>query len=207
MMPAWLTTPLSKFLLVAAVLGGAAWGITAGVSAIDTNGYRRAESKYQLQIVTADKTRVEQARLADAEAARKRDGEARNILRLSEQLITAKTVIDTQTKQLQERAHDVSTQYRPQPDAALMPVPDWIVTRGWLCDYNRAIGYSEPGAGAAVGGDAATACAADAFGPSGVSAERILSHHEQYGGYCRKLEQQVNVLLDHIEFVEKDAGK
>jgi hypothetical protein len=193
-----------KLRLITYVLAGLAVAavIAAGVSAIDQNGYDRAEAKYLLQIAK-DKAAHSKA-LADAaaEAKAKYDAQARNALRQSELLIAAKTTIDAQTQQLQERSKDVSTQYREQPDAALQPVPGWIVTNGWLCDYNRAIGYGLPGTGADASGVENPACAADPFGPSGVSAERILVHHEEYGSYCRKLEQQVDSLNAHIEFIE-----
>lgn len=195
-----------KALMVLAALGALAWGISRGVSAIDAAGYQRAEAIYQKQIADIRTAQATEVLRTEREQRARSEAQNRNMLRLSEQLITAKTTIDAQTKKLQERGHDVSTQYRPQPGAALQPVPDWIVTRGWVCDYNRAIGYATAGAATAVGGDAAAACAADAFSPSYVSAERILIHHEEYGGYCRKLEQQVNVLLDHLEFLESGAA-
>jgi hypothetical protein len=195
MIPPWILTRVLPGLLIAAAFAGAAWKI-------DANGYDRAEAKYLLQIAT-DKAAHNKA-LADAaaEAKVKYDAQLKNGLRQSELLIAAKTTIDAQTQQLKERSKDVSNHYREQPSAALQPVPGWIVTNGWLCDYNRAIGYRLPGAGTDTGGTENPACAADAFVPSGVSAERILAHHEEYGGYCRKLEQQIDGLNAHIEFIE-----
>lgn len=193
-----------KLRLIAYVAAGLAItaAIAAGVSAIDQHGYDRAEAKYLLQIAK-DKAAHSKA-LADAaaEAKTKYDAQVKNALRQSELLIAAKTTIDAQIQQLKERSKDVSTLYREQPSAALQPVPGWIVTNGWLCDYNRAIGYGLPNASTDTGGVENPACAADPFGSSGVSAERILVHHEEYGGYCRKLEQQIDGLNAHIEFIE-----
>jgi hypothetical protein len=207
MIPTWLTSPLAKFLLVVAVLCGVAWGISWGVHAIDENGYTRAESKYKLQIANDDEKRAETVRLAEAAAQAERDDQARNAIGLAERLMAAKGQIDVLNKRLQERAKNVSTLYRPQPDAALLPVPGWVVTHGWLCDYNRAIGYAMPEAGAAASGIESPSCAADPFGPSSVTGEQILVHHEEYGGYCRKLEEQVKALLDHIDFIEGHQNK
>lgn len=195
MTPPWILTRVLPGLLVAAALTGAAWKI-------DSNGFHRAEAKYKLKI--ADNEIAQGKALRDAEIAAKAryDAQSRNALRQSELLIAAKTTIDAQTQQLKERSKDVSTHYREQPSAALQPVPGWIVTNGWLCDYNRAIGYGLPGAGPDADGVENPSCAADAFVPSGVSAERILVHHEEYGGYCRKLEQQIDGLNAHIEFIE-----
>lgn len=206
-MPPWLISPLAKFLLVAAILGGAIWGIVSGVKAIEANGYNRAESKYKLQIADADKVRADETRRAKVANDKQRGDEAKNILKLSGELIASNSAIDLLTKRLQERAFNVSTLYRSQSNAGLLPVPGWIVTHGWVCDYNRAIGYAVPGTGPAVGGNESASCAPDPFERSAVTGERILSHHEEYGGYCRKLEEQVNALLNHIEFVERNQRK
>jgi hypothetical protein len=189
-------------LVIAALLTVAAW-------AVERIGYNRAAVKYELRIAN-DKIKSDAAlRKVELAAKVRFDEQSRNALRQSELLIAAKTTIDAQTQQLKERSKDVSTLYREQPSDALEPVPDWIVTSGWLCDYNRAIGYglSGPDAGADSGGAENPACAADPFSPSGVSAERILAHHEEYGGYCRKLEEQIDRINAHVEFVERKPIK
>lgn len=193
MIPAWL-----KYVLLAAVAG-------AVVCGIDANGYRRAEDKYKLQIANDDAKRAEATRKAELNEQQRRNAQAANVLQLSERLIAANDIIDSLNKTLQERAAHVSNFYRPIPLAPLQPVPGWIVTHGWVCDYNRAIGYQVGGANATVSGDAEAACTADAFSPSAVTGERILRHHEDYGAYCRKLEEQVNVLLDHIDYLERQG--
>lgn len=217
-MRAALTSAAMKYIFAALILGALGLGIVRGVSAIDAHGYARAVGDKDREIARLNTEHAQeiasikarqQAEAARAEAAEKQKlaAQARNITYLSEQLIAANARTDALNKQLQERKNDVSTLYREQPGAALLRVPDWTVTNGWVCDYNRALGYSVPGAGAAVGGAADAACAADPFSRSAVSAERILGHHEEYGAYCQKLEQQVNALLDHIEFVEGKTGK
>lgn len=184
-------------LVVAALLGA------AGV-AVDRFGYSRAETKYQGEIAALKRAHAEAMLKAEREARATFESQNRNLLRQTEALIDAKATIDAQTRELQkERAKNVSTLYREVPDEPLRPVPGWIVTNGWLCDYNRAIGYgvSDPASGDA--GVEEEACKADAFAPSGVTAEEILRHHAEYGGYCRKLEQQIDRLVDHIECIER----
>jgi hypothetical protein len=200
MMPPWILTRLLPGLLIAAALAGVAWKI-------DANGFDRAKNKYELQITNDKLTHSKALQEAEIAAKARYDAQNRNSLRQSELLIAAKTTIDAQTQQLKERSKNVSTHFRERPSAALQSVPGWIVTNGWLCDYNRAIGYGLPGAGPDTGGVENPACAADAFVPSGVSAERILVHHEEYGGYCRKLEQQIDRLNAHIEFIEGKPTK
>lgn len=206
MIPRWLLTRVLPGLLVAALLAFISYRL-------DAHGYNRAETKYKAEIAATALAQSKAQLAADKEAKDRYDAQSKNMLRLSESLIDANVKVDALTKQLNERAHDVSTQYRARPDADLLPVPDWIVTHGWVCDYNRAIGDGVLGTGPAVGGTENPSCAADAFVPSGVSAERILEHHEEYGAYCRKLEEQVNRLIDDREFIEQqyaahgEAGK
>jgi hypothetical protein len=200
MIPASIMEKVLPGLIIAAVLA-------FGAYKIDQHGYKRATAECSVTI-TKMKDDQEQADQAAAQKAKvNMDAQNKNLLRLSESLITANQQIEAQAGQLKERVHDVSTQFRLQPTAALQPVPDWVVTRGWVCDYNRAIGYGNgvPGDGTAAGGAEDTSCASDAFSPSGISAQRILWHHEQYGTYCRKLEEQLNAILDHEDFVEKQA--
>ncbi|TCS38509.1 hypothetical protein EDC30_102248 [Paucimonas lemoignei] len=196
-----LTSSTAKNIYIAIVISVVAWGL-------DQNGYSRAQSKYELQIATENEKRAETERIAEQKRQAKRDAEARNVLQLSGELLEAKEQIDALKNKLNERAKDVSTQYRPQPAAALVAIPQWIVTNGWVCDYDRAIGYGVPGAaGADIGGVEIQACAADPFERSSIEAEQILRHHEEYGAYCRKLEEQLDRVLRHVDFIEGNAAR
>jgi hypothetical protein len=211
----WFASPLVKYLgaiaFAAVLTAGVSWVVSSAIARHDArvyeNGYHEAESKYKLQIAADDKKRAEEAFRAKQEQEKKRLAQEENIRDLSHQLIESNAAVDVLTKRLQERASNVSNFYRAQPGSGLLAVPRWIVTHGWVCDYNRAIGYGLSGAGAVVRGDENPSCAADAFGRSEVTGERILAHHEDYAAYCRKLEKQVDVLLDHIEFVERNKSK
>ena len=205
-MPEFLLTPIARAILTrvlpAALLVGA---VGCAVYRIDHNGYLRAETLYKGLIAVADRAAADAKLAAQAAAQKKYEAEAKRAFRLSVSLADANIVIDKQERQLTERAKNVSTTYRIAPSAPLLPVPGWIVTNGWVCDYNRAIGYGLSPTGSGPSGDESPSCSSDAFGPSGVSAERILQHHEEYGAYVRKLEQQVNRLIDHLEFIESEA--
>jgi len=187
------------------IIGGAIAALCGIAYVIDANGYDRAEAKYKLQASEAKKNADDALLLAQKRDADKYAAQTRSVVNLSEQLITANTTIDAQKSKLNERAHDVSTQYRPAVGAPLIAVPAWVVTNGWLCDYNRAIGYGVPQAGAVVSGAEDPACQADAFAPSAVTSEQILQHHEAYGAYTQKLEQLVGRLVDYATMI--DGGK
>ncbi|KAF1043213.1 MAG: hypothetical protein GAK35_02305 [Herbaspirillum frisingense] len=110
------------------------------VYSIDHHGYARAASEYQLKITNSELQAEKALGIAKSQEADRRSAQQRTILNLTEQLITANQTIDEQTAQLKTRAKNVSTTYRPAPAADLTPVPGWIVTNGWVCDYNRAAG-------------------------------------------------------------------
>lgn len=188
--------------VLAVIAVAAHWALNRYEAKFDAEGFARADNMHKLQNASDAAARLQAQLEADAEARAKLDKESANVLALSKQLVVAARKIDDQTKKLNERANDVSTLYRPSPQAELTPVPGWIVTNGWVCDYNRAIGYGYAEDGTAVGGDDNPSCAPDAFGRSAVKAADILAHHNEYGAYCRKLEQQVDKLLDHAEYIE-----
>ncbi|WP_076592009.1 hypothetical protein [Herminiimonas arsenitoxidans] len=188
--------------VLAVIAVAAHWALNRYEAKFDAEGFVRADNMHKLQNASDAAARLLAQSEADAEAKAKLDSEAANVLTLSKQLVTANRVIDVQTKKLNERANDVSTLYRAAPKAELTPVPGWIVTNGWVCDYNTAIGYGFAEDGTAVGGDDNPSCAPDAFGRSEVKAADILTHHNEYGAYCRKLEKQVDALLNHTVFIE-----
>lgn len=117
------------------------------------------------------------------------------LLQTQDQLKVAK-------QQLQERTAHVSTQYRPAPAAAPIPAPRCVFTRGWVRDFNLALGAGLPGTAAG----AATASADTAAWPapgadaelleSGVRPVDILAHAQDYGTWAQSNLAQLNQLLD-----------
>lgn len=98
----------------------------------------------------------------------------------------------------QERIAHVSTQYRPAAGAAAVPAPRFVVTCGWLRDFNAALGASVPaparcrGAGGAEAGTwPATGADAELL-ESGVSAADILAHARDYGAWALTNLAQLN---------------
>ncbi len=182
--------------LFAAIL----WGLWE----VDKNGYNRATLQYQAQIVK-DKAAMDKAAQAAKDAAQiKLDAQAQTLRVQETGLIMAGEKIDALTKILKGRSHAESTQYRATPTANLASLPDWIVTNGWLCDYNRAIDGSGalPEAATTTPGTDDPACQADPFSPSGTSAESILNHHIEYAAYTAKLDAQLTAVLNYFEFLK-----
>ena len=119
-----------------------------------------------------------------------------------ERFLGAQDQIDNLQHQISERIAHVSTQYRPAPGAVPVPAPRFVVTCGWLRDYNRALGADLP-APAACRSSAGTekaawpAPGADAeLLESGVSAADILAHARDYGKWALTNLAQLNALLD-----------
>ncbi|SIP89764.1 lysis protein [Aquipseudomonas alcaligenes] len=101
----------------------------------------------------------------------------------------------------QERIAHVSNQYRPAPGAAPVPAPRFVVTCGWLRDFNAALGASVPAparcraaAGAAPAAWPAAGTDAELL-ESGVSAADILAHARDYGAWALTNLAQLKALL------------
>ncbi|RRX92827.1 lysis protein [Pseudomonas aeruginosa] len=105
-------------------------------------------------------------------------------------------------QQLSERIAHVSTQYRPAPGASPVPAPRFVVTCGWLRDYNHALGADLPSPAACRTAASPQETAWPASGAdaelleSGVSAADILAHARDYGKWSLTNLAQLNALLD-----------
>ncbi|WP_312481056.1 lysis protein [Stutzerimonas nitrititolerans] len=118
-------------------------------------------------------------------------------------LLRAQDEISRLKQQLtQERINRVSTQYTPARGAAPMAAPRFVVTCGWLRDFNAALGATAP----APPGCRAYAGAQEAAWPapgsdaelleSGISAADILAHARDYGAWALANLAQLNALID-----------
>ncbi|HCH0598593.1 TPA: lysis protein, partial [Pseudomonas aeruginosa] len=65
-----------------------------------------------------------------------------------EQLLQVQQQLTDTRHQLQERIAHVSTAYRAAPGAAPTAIPRCVFTRGWVRDFNTALGAGLPAAGA-----------------------------------------------------------
>lgn len=119
-------------------------------------------------------------------------------------LETQQQLADAQ-KQLQERIPHVTTVYRPAPAAAPVAIPHCVFTRGWVRDFNLALGAGLPTAGASATAASAQAAAWPAPGSdaelleSGVSPADILAYAKDYGTWARGNLAQLNALIDQGE--------
>lgn len=102
----------------------------------------------------------------------------------------------------QERINRVSTQYAPARGAAPVAAPRFVVTCGWLRDFNAALGATAPappGCRAYAGSQEAAwpAPSSDAeLLESGVTAADILAHARDYGAWALAIRAQLNALID-----------
>lgn len=101
-----------------------------------------------------------------------------------------------------ERIAHVSTQYRPAPGTAPVPAPRFVITCGWLRDFNSALGARVPApagcrgaAGAAPGAWPAAGADAELL-ESGVSSADVLAHARDYGAWALANLAQLNALLN-----------
>lgn len=184
-------------------------GVTLGAPVGLWYGTSRATAIGDSRIAELKGQHADSNRKATKEAADRLKEETDRGDRLSAELSKAEGQIDSLSQQLSSRVDRVTTVYREAPGAALKPVPRCIFTRGWLRDYNAAIGAAVPAAGEGAGAPAQAPAAGvaadgdDELAPAGIDARSILSHHINYGARARKLEEQLNRLIDYEE--GKDA--
>ncbi|HBO5664215.1 lysis protein [Pseudomonas aeruginosa] len=104
--------------------------------------------------------------------------------------------------QLQERIPHVTTVYRPAPDVAPVAIPRCVFTRGWLRDYNAALGADLPAArtfGSTTVAEEAPRAAPNAdteLLESGITPADILAHAQDYGRWALGNAAQLHQLLD-----------
>lgn len=165
-------------------------------------GYREAkaegdEALSELRLEHAElRTKAAESNLLDYRQQVTRANQAESLLlQIQDQLKAAK-------QQLQERTANVSTQYRPAPAAAPIPAPRCVFTRGWVRDFNLALGAGLPtaAAGSAAASPDATAWPAPGSDAelleSGVRTVDILAHAQDYGVWAQSNLAQLNQLLD-----------
>ncbi|MBX6196579.1 lysis protein, partial [Pseudomonas aeruginosa] len=122
-----------------------------------------------------------------------------------EQLLQVQQQLTDTRHQLQERIAHVSTAYRAAPGAAPTAIPRCVFTRGWVRDFNTALGAGLPAAGAradSAGAQTATwpAAGSDAeLLESGVTPADILAFAQDYGAWSLRNLAQLNALLEQGE--------
>lgn len=165
-------------------------------------GYEKAKAKGESALQSLRLEYAEQARRAAQENLVLYRQQVERANQAEQQYLDAQGEIGQLQHQLnQERIAHVSNQYRPAPGAAPVPAPRFVVTCGWLRDFNAALGASVP----APAGCRAAARAAPATWPaagsdaelleSGVSAADILAHARDYGAWALTNLAQLKALL------------
>ncbi|WP_250131773.1 lysis protein [Stutzerimonas stutzeri] len=102
----------------------------------------------------------------------------------------------------QERIARVSTQYTPARGAAAVAAPRFVITCGWLRDFNAALGATAPAPASCRAHASSETAAWPAPGSdaelleSGVSAADILAHARDYGAWALANLVQLNALID-----------
>ena len=193
----------------------ALWPIVlVGIFTVATivNGSARYDEGFRKAKAEGDKALAE---LREQYANERVQAAQDNLVQLKQQITRAdqaeQRMLDSQQQiadlqqQLQERIPHVTTVYRPAPAAAPIAIPHCVFTRGWVRDFNLALGAGLPAAGAstaAAGTQAATwpAPGADAeLLESGVSPADILAHAKDYGAWVKRNLAQLNALIDQGE--------
>lgn len=168
----------------------------------EVQGYQRGLAEGQEQVKQLQLEAATQARLAaeaslsvfQAEVKRANSAEAR--------LLETEAQLEIARLQLRERIPHVTTVYRPSPTAAPVAIPRCVFTRGWLRDFNAALGAGLPAPGASTAAAAAAPATSPAPGTdaelleSGVTPADVLAYAQDYGRWSQANLKQLQELLD-----------
>jgi len=170
---------------------------SAGGGAVAGYHYRGISADLALQGMQTESTRQFAQAQAQAAASYRNEAQRAHVAELS--LIGERDRFDADRRTLQSRISSVTTRYIPAPGAGARPLPECVFTRGWLRDYNAALGLSEGGTPATAsdtGQDSSEAASADAWllPADGVTQADILAHVADYGAWCRGTAAQVEQL-------------
>lgn len=122
-----------------------------------------------------------------------------------EQLLQVQQQLTDTRHQLQERIAHVSTAYRAAPGAAPTAIPRCVFTRGWVRDFNTALGAGLPATGARTASPGTQTATWPAAGSdaelleSGVTPADILAFAQDYGAWSLRNLAQLNALLEQGE--------
>lgn len=190
-------------------LTGAAIAIALGAAyLIDSNGYDRGHAEATAaEQATLHALKEKHSAMRDQAAQDYQLAFQQQVTRANaaeERLMVTLVELETLEGEISERIPDVTTVYRTAPQAATIAIPHCVFTRGWLRDYNAALGAttSVPAAGKGTAAAAAGKAAEPAPGSdaelleSGVTPADILAHARDYGAWARRNLAQLNGLLD-----------
>lgn len=166
-------------------------------------GYKQAQAEGESALQSLRLEYAEQSLRAAQENLASYRLQVQRANQAEQQYLDAQGEIHQLQQQLtRERIAHVSNQYRPAPGAAPVPAPRFVVTCGWLRDFNAALGARVPAparcraaAGAAEAAWPAAGSDAELL-ESGVSAADILAHARDYGAWAMDNLAQLNALLN-----------
>lgn len=180
-------------------------GVGLGIyKGIDMRSKRANHDIAQMQLrhyaATANALKTMLAR--EAAARQQYQAQTRRVNDLAALVLEQQKTIDQQAEAAKRRVSRVTTVYKTSPAAEPTAIPHCVFTRGWLREYNAALGYSAvPGDPAATTSgqpetEATQAGAADSeLLESGISPADILMHTIEFGGYCSALEAQFDAVV------------
>lgn len=193
-------------LVTAVVLIGLA--ISGVLYLVDKNGYVRgiteANALAKAKVEAVERSYADLRAGAAKEQLHEYKQQVARANTAEQKLLAAQEEITALNGELSERIPHVTTVYRTAPQAEPVAIPHCVFTRGWLRDYNAALGATT--GVPATGTGAAAAAAGETSHPapgsdaelleSGVTPADILAHARDYGAWANANLAQLNGLLD-----------
>lgn len=165
-------------------------------------GYDQGLAKGQQQVKQLQLEAATQARLAAEKALDVFQQQVQRANGAEARLLETEAQLEVARLQLRERIPHVTTLYRPSPAAAPVAIPHCVFTRGWLRDFNAALGAGLPAPGTSAAAAATAPAASPAPGTdaelleSGVTPADVLAFAQDYGRWAQANLKQLLALLD-----------
>lgn len=168
------------------------------------SGYHAGARAGDAKIAALERHYADRARTAIEQAREKEREQTQRAAALAGDLFAEKARHALEADELKRSIANVTSQYRPTPEAPLEDLPRCVFTGGFVRLWNAAAATDGVPATSAPAGTAAQADADEAL-DSGVCLGDVLTHHVDAAQRTRDIESQLNRLIDFIEGVEGEA--
>lgn len=188
---------IGEYAKALAVIGVAVAIAFAGAAGYE-HGYRVAKMRGDLALSQFREAQEEAEANAERRADQRYATEVERSNQAAQELIVAQQQIDHLSTLAKGKIDAVTQTYRPTPNSELRPVPQCVFTRGFVRMWNAvaATAGTDPLPDSLATGGADAATGADDTLDSGVSQADLLDWFTDYAARNRRIEVQLNKVLD-----------
>ncbi len=190
--------PRSRGRCATAVISIAAMIAVAAGAIAYFSGYHAGARAGDAKVAALERQYADRARAAIEQARAKERQQTQRAAALAGDLFAEKARHALEADELKRSIANVTSQYRPTPEAPLEDLPRCVFTGGFVRLWNAAAATDDVPSAGAPAGTVAQADADEAL-DSGVCLGDVLAHHVDAAQRARDIESQLNRLIDFIE--------